>query len=119
MAAPNLVNIATITAKSVQALLTTSQVSILENPASSGKVFKINSILAGNIDGTLAATVNVSLDKAGTVLGHFSTIAVPPDSTMILIDRNTAIYLEEDDEIKASASAVDSIDILINYEELS
>ena len=43
MAAPNLVNVATITAKSVQAALsTTVTTEILANGSSSGKVFKIN-----------------------------------------------------------------------------
>jgi len=118
MAAPNLVNIATITAKSVQALLTTSSVSILENLASSGKVFKINSILVSNVIAS-PKDCTVSVDKAGTALIQFNNIVVPPNATMILVDRNTAIYLEEDDEIKALASAISSLNILINYEELS
>jgi hypothetical protein len=45
MAAPNLVNVSTITAKSVQANLdTTLTTEILANAAASGKVFKVNSI---------------------------------------------------------------------------
>ena len=53
MAAPNLVNVATITAKSVQAALsTTLTTEILANGSSSGKVFKVNNILVANIDGT-------------------------------------------------------------------
>ena len=46
MAAPNLVNVATITAKSVQAALTTTLTTeVLANASSSGKVFKINNII--------------------------------------------------------------------------
>ena len=46
MAAPNLVNVSTITAKSVQAALTTTLTTeILANASSSGKVFKINNII--------------------------------------------------------------------------
>ena len=53
MAAPNLVNVATITTKSKQqALDTTLTTEILANASSSGKVFKINTILVANIDGS-------------------------------------------------------------------
>ena len=44
MAAPNIVNVATITAKSDHLLLTgTSAVQLLDNAASSGNVIKVNS----------------------------------------------------------------------------
>ena len=46
MAAPNIVNVSTITAKTVGAALGTSLTTdILANAASSGKVFKINTIV--------------------------------------------------------------------------
>ena len=46
MSAPNIVNVATITAKTATALLTgTSAVNAVNNPASSGKVMKVNSLL--------------------------------------------------------------------------
>ena len=45
MAAPNIVNVSTITAKSVGLAITTSATAIVTNPAASGKVFKINSLI--------------------------------------------------------------------------
>ncbi len=66
MAAPNLVNVATITAKSVQATLdTTLTTEILANASSSGKVFKINNIIVANIDGSSAADASVAITKSG------------------------------------------------------
>jgi len=51
MAAPNLVNVSTITAKSVQANLgTTVTTEILANASSSNKVFKINVIVSSCIN---------------------------------------------------------------------
>ena len=51
MAAPNIVNVATITAKTDTALLTgTSAVNALNNPASSGKVMKVNSLVISNVE---------------------------------------------------------------------
>ena len=62
MSAPNIVNVATITAKTATALLTgTSVVPAVNNPASSGKVMKINSLIISNVDGTNSATVTVAI----------------------------------------------------------
>ena len=47
MSAPNIVNVATITAKTATHYLTgTSAVNAVNNPASSGKVMKVNSLLS-------------------------------------------------------------------------
>ena len=121
MAAPNLVNVSTITAKSVQAALTTTLTTeILANSAASGKVFKVNNILVANIDGTNAADASVFITKSGgSPVAIASTIATPADSTLVVVDKNTSIYLEEGDNIEAGASADNDLVITINYEELS
>ena len=121
MAAPNLVNVATITAKSVQAALsTTLTTEILANGSSSGKVFKVNNILVANIDGTNSADASVAITKSGgSPIMIASTIAVPADSTLVVVDKDTGLYLEEGDNIEAGASAASDLTITINYEELS
>ena len=121
MAAPNLVNVSTITAKSVQADLgTTLTTEILANASSSGKVFKINNILVANIDGTNSADASVAITKSGgSPIMIASTVAVPADSTLVVVDKNTSLYLEEGDNIEAGASAASDLTITINYEELS
>lgn len=121
MAAPNLVNVATITAKSVQAALsTTLTTEILANGSSSGKAFKVNNILVANIDGTNSADASVAITKSGgSPIMIASTIAVPADSTLVVVDKDTGLYLEEGDNIEAGASAASDLVITINYEELS
>ena len=86
MSAPNLVNVATITAKSDSLLLTgTSATKLLENTASSGKVIKVNSLVVANVDGSSAANITVGIypqdDIAGTPVLIASTISVPADAT--------------------------------------
>ena len=121
MSAPNLVNVATITAKSVQAALsTTLTTEILANAGSSGKVFKINNIIIANIDGTNAADASVAITKSGgSPIMIASTVSVPADATLVVIDKNTSLYLEEGDNIEAGAGAASDATITINYEELS
>jgi hypothetical protein len=121
MANPNLVNVSTITAKSVQAALTTTLTTeILANAAASDKVYKVNNILIANIDGTNAADASVFITKSGgSPIAIASTISVPADSSLVVIDKNTSIYLEEGDNIEAGAGADSDLVITINYEELS
>tara|TARA_R100000734_G_C3284581_1_gene77533 strand:+ start:151 stop:513 length:363 start_codon:yes stop_codon:yes gene_type:complete len=120
MSAPNLTNISTITAKSLSIELTTSTPHTLENPSSSNKVFKVNSIVIGNIDGTNAATISVRLGKSGvSAIDIFRTISVPANSSLVLIDRNSSIYLEEGDVLLFTPSANNDLVAMINYEEIS
>ena len=61
MSAPNVVGVATITGKSgVVNLSSTNATAVVSNPASSGKVFKLNTIIVSNVDGTNAANITIS-----------------------------------------------------------
>jgi hypothetical protein len=124
MAAPNVVNVATITAKSaLVALSSTSQTTLVSNAASSGKVFKINMIQVANVDGANAADVTVDMHSAaaggGTAYSLVSTISVPADASLVALDKNTAIYLEEDRSITATAGTAGDLEVIVSYEEIS
>jgi hypothetical protein len=124
MAAPNVVNVATITGKTaVVDLSTTNATLVVENPASSNKVFKINSLYVANVDGSAAAEITVSLysedNIGGTATQIVSTVVVPADATLVVISKDTAIYLEEDKSIGATASAASDLKVVCSYEEIS
>ena len=124
MAAPNIVDVSTIIGKSATiALSTTSQTTLVSNAASSGKVFKINMIQVANVDGTNAADVTVDVHSAaaggGTAYSLVATASVPADASLIALDKNTALYLEEDKSITATASAANDLEVIVSYEEIS
>ena len=124
MAAPNIVNVATITGKSaVVNLSSTSATAVVSNAASSGKVFKINSILVANVDGSVAADITLAYysqdDIGGTATELLSTVSVPQASTLGAFDKNPAFYLEEDKSIGATASAANDLKVFVSYEEIS
>ena len=121
MAAPNIVNVATITAKTAGLALTDSEQDLLENPADSGKVLKVNMIRATNVDGSSAAEVTLAfVDDSETATFHLAyTIPVPADAALVLLDKSEAIYLEEGDKLTAVASASGDIELVVSYEELS
>ena len=119
MAAPNLVNVTSIFGKTAAAALdTTTTTQILT--CSADKVFKINSIIVANNDGTNAATVTVQFYDNGTTSRYqiASTVNVQADTTLVVLGKDSPIYLEESDRIEAGASASGDLDIIISYEEL-
>lgn len=119
MAAPNVVNVSSILGKTVGAALgTTVTTNILT--CSADKVLKINSILVANVDGSDAADATVSFydSSATTSFKIAHTITVPAKSTLAVLGKDTPIYLEESDEIRAGASAASDLEIIVSYEEL-
>jgi hypothetical protein len=121
---PNIVNVTTITGKTnVVDLTTTNATLVVENPAASNKVFKINSLIVSNVDGTNAADITISYysedNIGGTATQITSTVSVPADASLIVIDKNTYIYLEEDRSIGATAGSASDLKVVCSYEELS
>ena len=124
MAAPNLLSPTTITGKTAYvSLSTTNATSILSNAASSGKVLKVNSLIVANVDGANAASITVSLYSAaalgGTAYKIANTITVPADASLVVVDKTSMLYLEEDKSLGAVASAASDLEIICSYEEIA
>ena len=124
MAAPNIVNVTAIYGKTVTAdLTTTSATSVISNAASSGKVLKINSIVVANTDTANAVNITVNQYSAaalgGTATAIASTISIPANSSLIVIDKTTMIYLEENMSIGAVAGTSSKLKVVCSYEDIS
>lgn len=124
MAAPNIVNVSSIIGVTTSLNLTTdSATSFVSNAASSGKVFRINTLIAVNTDGTDSVDLTIKLHQEAVGLGSSvpisSTVTVPADSSLIIIGKDNPIYLEENKSISAQASSADTSSIVCSYEEIS
>ena len=122
MANPNIINATSIYGKTVyDADISTSASELLENAASSGKILKINSLIIANIDGTNAADITVTLRTAvGSLLSNIAnTVSVPADATLVVISKDSSIYLEENMAIYVQASASGDLSAICSYEEIS
>ena len=123
MANPNIVSVTSIVGNTLSAAVLTTATQLASNAASSGKVFKINSIVIANIDGVSAADVTVNIYSAaslgGTASAIASTISVPADASLIVTDKSTAFYLLEDRSIGALASAAGDLVATISFEEIT
>ena len=119
MAAPNIVNVSTITGKTAVLFVTTSAQDIVTNAAASGKVLKINSLTVANVNGTAAATITASIFRNSSEYKLAHTIFVPANSTLVIISKDSSIYLEEGDSIRLTASSNSYLHAICGYEMIS
>ena len=130
MANPNIVNVTTIYGTTTYYTPSgTTAVVLLPNAASSGKVYKINQIVAANTTATAAnATVSIytngavaqgSAPSGGTAYPVASAISVPANASLICVDKTTAIYLMEGSSISITSGTASALTFSISYEDIS
>ena len=119
MTAPNLVNVTSILGKlAVANLGTTKTTALLANGNNSNKLLKVNSVIVANKDGASSADVTISVHDGSNDYYLASTVAVPADSTLIVIGKDSPIYLPENHTIRGGAETSGDLDVVISYEEL-
>jgi hypothetical protein len=128
MAAPNIASLTTITGKTTY--LTpggTTALVLLPNAASSNNVLKINQIVVANVDGTNAVDATVSIytngavaqgsaPSGGTAFPIASTVSVPADASLIVVDKTTGLYLEEGTSISITSGTASKLTFSVSYE---
>jgi len=133
MAAPNIVNVTTITGVTTFhagiAVTTGGRgdlgiTTVVSNASASGKVLKINSLVAAGIADTTGVTLQYFNDvnhvSASSTVSIAMTVSVPTYSTLVLISKENSIYLEENTSLGIFAQPnTGSIDVVCSYEEIS
>ena len=119
MAQPNIVNVTTLRGNTALMNVTTVSTNVVVNAASSNKVYKVNTLLISNIDGTNSADISAEFWRGGITYDIASTITVPADASLVLISKDTAIYLEEGDYSRRQASANNDVKAILSYEEIT
>jgi hypothetical protein len=125
MAAPNIVNISTLTGKTTYVnLTTTGSTSVLSNASGSNRVYKINSLFVSNTDTANAVNVTVNYYDSSSVSAALTSgsiansITVPAKSNLVILDKSTALYLEENDAIGAIAGTAAKLTVICSYEDI-
>lgn len=119
MANPNILNVTVLNGKSSGALLTTGNQDIVT--AVTNKIFKINSIFATNVttDNSNASVTVIFYDSSSGVSAELCYLSViPPYNTLVVLDKDSSIYLEEGDKIIARADKADAIKLVVSWEEI-
>ena len=137
MAAPNIVNVASITGITTfiagintggtggpVPINTAGVTTILSNASGSGKVLKVNSLVAAGSGTTTGVTVNIydsaTATGAANTVAIGQSIAVPQFSSVVVISKENSIYLEENRSLGVYAEAdKGNIDVVLSYEDIS
>ncbi len=131
MANPNIVNVSAIYGNTTYLTPSgTTAVVLLNNTASSGKVYKIDQITCANVNGSAAvnATVSVysngaqsqgSAPSGGTAYPLISTVSVPVNASVIAVDKSTSFYLMEGQSVTVTSGTASGITYVISYEDIS
>ena len=121
MAAPNIVGVTTVTGETTYVSCTGSDQVLVANAADSNYVYRINSIIVANDDGTSAGDINVALHSAanggGTGYKIAHTVSVAADSTLVILDRASSFYLTENRSIVVNGTN-NRLDVICSYESI-
>jgi hypothetical protein len=118
MAAPNLYNITTVIGKTLAYDVTTSVVTLVSNATNSGTSVRINSLFVANI-GSGTATFTVDFVRGGVSTKIAKTVACEVGNSVIVIAKDTGIYLEEGDRLSITGSANGALQAVISYDVVS
>jgi hypothetical protein len=123
MTAPNLAAPTTITGKTTYlALANTNETDLLVNAASSNTALRITGVLLVNTSGSAAVDATIKLYSAATSGTGFDlcrTVTVAAKDTIVLLGRDSSVWLQEDRRLTATASASNALTVICSYEEVA
>lgn len=120
MAAPNIVSPTTITLKNVASTVGTSATTIVT--CATDKAVKVSTLLVTNVDGSYspaARTITCQLSSTAATHAIAMRASINADATLIVVDRNAPIYLEEGQSLQVLAYATGTIHAVACYEEIA
>jgi hypothetical protein len=117
MAAPNIVSPTSITLKQISSTVGTAAITLVTCAAD--RAVKVSTLYAANVQGTNAGDITIRVSDGTATHAVCSTVSVPADASLLVVDRNSPVYLEEGDRIEAIASATGTIEIVGSFEEIA
>ena len=120
MAAPNIVGITTVTGITTYlSLAGTGAVTLVSNAASSGKVFKVNSIIVANDDGTNDVKARVVWTNGSDTIQAYLCydLVVPADSTVELCEQPK--YLASGYKLRVYANQADRLEVTASGKQIT
>lgn len=90
---------------------------VLSNGSASSAVFEINSMTVNNIDGVNNADLSVLRFIGTNSTQLFTTISVPADASLRVVDSNAKLVLPEDHSIRVFANATGDLTFDVAYIE--
>lgn len=115
MSNPNIVNVTSITGQTALANLTTTTANIVTNSAASNTVVKLNMVTLANFT-TSNVYCNVMINRSSATFFQLGNVAIPAQSTMVVVGKDTVTYMLEGDVLQANAASNSAVSITASYE---
>ena len=115
MAAPNILTISTVTGKTALSTLSTATSNIITNAAASNTVNKLNEVVITNYSAS-NITANVLMNRSSSTFFLSGNIAIPAYSALVVVAKDTQLYMEEGDVLQANVSTNSAGHIYASYE---
>lgn len=116
MTTPNILAASNITAKTTGIAGTTVMSNVVVNADSSSTVVKINSLIVANHSSSAITTWADVYRSNAFYTRLVGNVAVPAYSTMVIVAKDMAVYLEEGDTLRANTTANSAAYITTSYE---
>lgn len=115
LANPNIVNVTSIYGNTSVANLSTSTANVLTNSSTSNNVIKVNTLSVANYSNN-SITSSIVFNRSNNIYYFVGGVVVPANSTIVVIGKDTSVYLTEGDVIQANASANSASSLIVSYE---
>lgn len=118
MAAPNLITATSIIGRTAVEWVTSTAQAVLTNAVMSNQSYRINVLFLTNLTGN-DVTVTVDIYRSSVSYKLFYNVPVNPGSPLVVIAKDTGIYLEEGDSLRLVASQAGTVQYCVSYEVMS
>ena len=119
MANPNLANVSTGYGRMAFQNVANTFANIVVNSALSNTIVKVNSLFLSNYDATNIANVTVNVSNTGISYSVLTNVSIPLQSSLIAIDKESSIYLEEGQFMQLRAHANNHVQAVLSYDIIS
>ena len=119
MSSPNIILANTIYGKTTLYAATATLSNVLVNASGSNQTIKLNSVTYANAS-INNAPIWLQIHRGNPMVGYdlASSVTVPGYSTLVVVAKDTSIYLEEGDALKANVGSVGvgTTSVVVSYE---
>lgn len=121
MAAPNIVNVTSIYGNTALVALTNSaytSANIIQNSTGTNSVYKLDVVIISN-NSANSVTCNVVMSRGNVSYYLVGKGSVPGNSSLIVLGKDTVLYMIEGDTLQANVSSNGVASIISSYEVIS
>jgi hypothetical protein len=91
---------------------------LVTNLTGSNQVYKLNTVIVSN-GITAPVTANVLFNRSSGTTYLAGNVFIPANSSLVVLGKDTALYLEENDTIQVNANTASAVSFTCSYEVIS